>query len=88
MGVISACWREGVHVASVPLAAAVMNEAVSEHEKRVLVTSKTSKASRLCFLAVLRLMVTTCGCGSNSCKQPAQFKTSRLVPNEDFLLLL
>lgn len=60
MGAISACWREGVHVTSVPLAAAVMNEAVSEHEKntRALVTSKTSKVFRLCFLAVLGLMAT------------------------------
>lgn len=36
MGVISACWREAVHGASVSLAAAVMNEAVCEHEKNTV----------------------------------------------------
>lgn len=35
MGVISTSRREGVYVASVPLAAAVTNEAVSEHEKNM-----------------------------------------------------
>lgn len=76
MGVISACWREGVYVASVLLAAELMNEAMSEHEKnmRLLATSKTTKLFCLCFLAVLRLMVTICGCGSNSCKQQVRLK--------------